>query len=72
MSRFEKRERDVEKLIQANENELKLTRSDCAEKQRQVEQFKSQLDEMKKKMASVSQAQESFKGSFCKLQQITL
>lgn len=68
ISRFEQKERDVEKLVQANENELKLTRSDAEEKQRLVEELRTQLKELNQQVNTINQAQEMTRGltiSFC-------
>lgn len=62
LSRFEKREQDVEKLIQANENELKLARSDCEEKQRAIDDLKIQLIDVNKNIVSLNEAQLKVKG----------
>ncbi len=68
ISRFEQKERDVEKLVQANENELKLTRSDAEEKQRLVEELRTQLKELSQQVNTINQAQEMTRGlttAFC-------
>ena len=68
ISRFEQKERDVEKLMQANENELKLTRSDAEEKQRLVEELRTQLKELSQQVNTINQAQEMTRGlttAFC-------
>ena len=62
ISRFEQKERDVEKLVQANENELKLTRSDAEEKQRLVEELRTQLKELNQQVNTINQAQEMTRG----------
>lgn len=53
----------MEKLIQANENELKLTRIDAEEKQRMVEELRTQLQEINARIGDINTAQESSKGT---------
>lgn len=50
-------------MIQANENELKLTRSDAEEKARIVEELRNQLKEVNQQINSIHKAQEMNKGS---------
>lgn len=49
-------------MIQANENELKLTRSDAEEKARLVEELRNQLKEVNQQISSINKAQEMNKG----------
>lgn len=46
LSRYEQKERDVEKRIQANENELKLTRLDGDEKRRVIDELRGQVRQL--------------------------
>ncbi len=62
LSRFEKKEKEFDKLIQQNENELKLTRSDCDEKQELVNDLRKQLNDLKNKLNSLTRDQEMTKG----------
>ncbi len=62
LSRFEKKEKEFEKLIQQNENELKLTRSDCDEKQELVNDLRKQLNDLKTRLNSLTRDQELTKG----------
>lgn len=64
LTRFETKESDVEKLIQANLNELKLTRSDNEQKQRLVDDLKMQLKQLKDQMQQADRQQGSLKGCF--------
>ncbi|XP_075589369.1 uncharacterized protein LOC124496137 isoform X3 [Dermatophagoides farinae] len=61
LTRFETKESDVEKLIQANLNELKLTRSDNEQKQRLVDDLKMQLKQLKDQMQQADRQQGSLK-----------
>lgn len=53
----------MEKLIQANENELKLTRIDCDDKQRVIDQLRLQLKEFNAKVDSLNEEQLLAKGT---------
>ncbi|KAJ6219103.1 hypothetical protein RDWZM_004915 [Blomia tropicalis] len=64
IGRFESKERDIEKLIQANENELKLTRSDAEEKQRLVDELRTQVKELNQQIGSISKAKEMSKDEY--------
>ncbi|XP_075678945.1 uncharacterized protein LOC113790911 isoform X3 [Dermatophagoides pteronyssinus] len=62
LTRFETKESDVEKLIQANVNELKLTRSDNEEKQRLIDSLKVQLKDVRDELQQTYEQQGSLKG----------
>lgn len=62
LTRFEVKESDIEKLVQANENELRLTRSDNEEKQRQIDNLRQQLQESKIKLSEALANQNEMKG----------
>lgn len=64
LTRFETKESDVEKLIQANVNELKLTRSDNEEKQRLIDSLKVQLKDVRDELQQTYEQQGSLKGIF--------
>ena len=62
ISRFEKKQTEFDKNIQILENELKLTRSDCDEKQSLVSDLKREVSDLKLKLSTVSRDQELSKG----------
>lgn len=59
LTRYEQKEKDVEKLIQANENELKLVHSECQDKQGLIEALRGQVKEANQRLAQADQAKTS-------------
>ena len=64
ISRFEKKEKDIEKLVQAKENELKLAQSFADERERQNCELKCQLRDIQMQFDGLNRSQESSKGLF--------
>lgn len=64
MSRYEQKERDVEKRIQANENELKLTRLDAEEKQRVIDELRTQVRQLGEHIEKLMSTKETARTTF--------